>query len=143
MDRNKLIERYRQRSEANKGIENHFLWTRVNFSTARDGHIRKLGANAFAVFMVIRTYMDKEKIAYPSLARIAYQSNLSVRTVEKALNKLVDEGWIKKVGRMIDKGKFGNTRYLILQHDLIRGTDDPSFMSKPIANIANGNQGNQ
>lgn len=122
-----------------------FLWTKVSFAVARDGHIRLIGARAFGVFMVIRTFMDKDRIAYPSLRTIAYLSGCSVTTIQKEIATLINNNWLKKVGRAKNpQGKFGNTKYLILERDLIRGTGEPSFMKQPpMVQSTDGNQGYQ
>ena len=137
------LQRLKERTKQVKGLEYQYLWVSVNFAIARDNHIRRIGVQAFGIFMIIRTYMDKEHVAYPSLRTIAYQSGCSVGTVCAAINRLAINGWIKKIGRQMVKGKYGNTKYLILQTDLIRGTGDPSYMNKPVTKFDNGLQGNQ
>lgn len=134
----KSLERLKERSKQVRGLEYRYLWMKVNFAIARDNYIKTIGAQAFGVFIVIRTYMNKEGIAYPSLRTIAYQSGCSIGTVEASLGKLIAHGWLRKVGRVMDKGKYGNTKYQILQNDLIRGTGDPSFMNKPVLKIDSG-----
>ena len=137
------IDRLKEQSRANKGFEYQSLWMKISFAAARDGHIRILGTKAFTVFIVIRTYMNKDKIAYPSLKTISHQSGLSIKTVEVAIDKLIDAGWIEKTGRVLNRGKFGNTKYFIRQRDLIRATGDPSFMKEPVVKITNGERGGQ
>lgn len=132
------LARLKKRSKQIKGLEYQYLWVNVNFAIARDNYIKAIGARAFGIFFVIRTYMNKEGVAYPSLRTIAFQSGCSIGTVEASLVKLIEKGWLKKVGRVMDKGKYGNTKYQILQKDLIRGTGDPSYMKQPVAKFANG-----
>lgn len=132
------LERLRERSKQTRGLEYRYLWVKVSFAVARDKHIREIGAQAFGIFMIIRTYMNKDSIAFPSLATIAYQSGCSVGTIQSEIKKLIEHNWLKKAGRINIKGKYGNTKYLIVERDLIRGTKDPSFMEKPIAKITNG-----
>ena len=74
-------------------------------------------------------------------SNIAYQSGCSVRTAQKEIDTLVRNGWLEKMGRIqVGDGKFGNTKYHILERDLIRGTGRSNFIIEPIANTAIGEQ---
>lgn len=114
------------------------LWLRVGYAIVRDGHIRRLGARAFVVFMVIRTYSNKENIAFPSLTRIASLSGCNVRTVQKEIKRLEQEGWIKKRKTRGLSGKYERNRYEILENDLIRGSGEQSFIDYPVEENTNG-----
>jgi len=129
------INKIKERSEANSGKEYRSLWVSVNFATAKDGHIRRIGADAFGIFMVIRAYMDTDsQTAYPSLVRIAYLSGCSVTTVRKKIAVLIEEGWLKKANRIRTReGKYGNTLYKILETDLIRGAGQKGFIEQPLS----------
>ncbi|MBI4098205.1 MAG: helix-turn-helix domain-containing protein [Candidatus Levybacteria bacterium] len=133
------VDEIKSKQEKQKGREHKFLWVRINYSLVRDLHMRRVGAQAFGVFITIRTYMGKDHIAYPSLKTIAYQSKCSIGTVRNAIKILEKEEWVRKVGRdKKEDGKFGNMKYLILQTDLIRGSDRKGFIEEPIANFDNG-----
>jgi hypothetical protein len=135
-----IEEKIKKRAEKNKGLHYRMLWVKVSFATARDGHIRDIGARAFGVFFVIRTFMDKEGFAYPSLKTISYLSGCSLVTAKKEIDKLVDEGWIKKSRRKRTVGgKFDSNLYEILQRDLIRGTNESSFLKEPVLKSSNDN----
>lgn len=123
----------------NKNDKYRSLWLRVSYGIVRDGYIRKLGVRAFAIFMIIRTYMNQESIAFPSLLTIARLSGCSVRTVQKGIEKLVQLGWLEKRKTRSLNGKYERNRYQILEDDLVRGTDQPSFTDYPSEKIANGN----
>ena len=82
------------------------LYLRVNFALFRDEHIRRLGANTIAIFMIIRTYANYDGIAYPSLATLSRKSGCGTRTVQGAIQKLVDYGWTEKEKRRSNEGKF-------------------------------------
>lgn len=133
------LDEFKNKQEKQKGREYKYLWVRINYSVVRDLHMRRIGAQAFGIFIAVRVYMGKDYIAYPSLKRIAYESKCSVGTARKALNLLEKEGWIRKAGRMKEEnGEFGNMKYLILQRDLIRGSDRKGFIEEPITNFDNG-----
>lgn len=137
----KKIETLKRKSEAQKGKEYRYLWVRVNFATAKDEHIKRIGARAFGIFMVIRTFMGKDETAYPSLARIAYLSGCGISTVQKEIEGLIEHGWIVKVGRIkVGSGKFGNTAYRILEKDLIRGSKQRGFIDDPLVQFTDGKQ---
>lgn len=126
------IKELKEKAKANKSLEYRYLWVKVSFAVARGGYIRDIGAQAFGVFIIIRTFMDKDYIAYPSLSTIAYLSGCGVSTIQKEIATLENDGWLKKAGRVINPdGKFGNTKYRITQTDLIRGTGDVSFAKQP------------
>ena len=127
------LEALKQKQQAKKGLEYQFLWVKISFSLTRGKHLKKLGAVAFVVFFAIRTYMNRKEISYPSLKRLADETGLSVKTVQKGITILTEKGWIKKIGRLKQKdGTFGNMQYKILQKDLVRGTGDQSFMKQPV-----------
>lgn len=133
------IRGIKKQSEKLKGKEYRYLWVSVNFAVVKDLHIQKIGLKAFGIFFVIRVFMNKEGIAYPSLGWIAHCSDCSMGTVRKEIEKLIECGWLKKEGRVKrEDGKFGNTQYRILEKDLIRGTGQEGFMSKPLSNLGNG-----
>lgn len=135
----KSLEDIRQRAEKNKGKEYRHLWVRVSFAVVKDKHIKKIGARAFGVFMVIRAYMDKDGIAYPSLETVAYQSGCSVGTIRKEISRLEQNGWISKDGHVRYKdGRFGNAKYRILERELIRGSGQRGFMDVPVTNCDDG-----
>lgn len=132
-NKNLYLERIKKRSEENKGVEYRSLWVKVSFAVVRDKHIKRTGARGFVIFLVLRTYMNKDGVAYPSLSRISDESGCSRRSVQNELVKLEKCGWIRKLGRLRDKGKFVNMKYLILEKNFVRGTGEKSFMSKPVA----------
>lgn len=115
-----------------------YLWLRVSYAVIRGEYIQKLGIKAFAIFIVIRTYMNQEGVAFPSLSTIARFSGCSTRTVQDGIKKLVQMKWIEKRKTRSLNGKYERNRYQILQDDLIRGTDQPSFTDHPSEKIADG-----
>jgi len=116
----------------------HSLYLRMGYTLIRDDYLRTIGARAFAVFIVIRTYANLDNIAFPSIETISKQSGLCVRSVQNELKKLTTYGWIsisKSRGR---NGKYSMNNYKILETDLIRGSNEDSFIDKPSANNAYG-----
>lgn len=126
------IKELKEKGKSNKGLEYRYLWVKVSFAVAKGGYIKDIGAQAFGVFIIIRSFMDKDFIAYPSLSTIAYLSGCGVSTIQKELATLENNDWLKKAGRVINPdGKFGNTKYRITQTDLVRGTGGVSFAKQP------------
>lgn len=139
---NKSLTKLISEGKENKGREYRFLWVSVNLAVAKDNHIALIGARAFGIFMVIRAYMNKENQAWPSLETIAFQSGCSMTTLQKEIQTLVQNAWIKKEGRVRkENGQWGNTIYLILQQDLIRGTGQKGFLKQPLMDSTNGEDG--
>lgn len=135
----KKLEELKTRGEAQKGIEYRYLWVRVSYAVVKDEHIKKIGARAFGVFVVIRAFMGQDETAYPALKTIAYLSGVGVSTIQNEVETLIKNGWIKKIGRVKkDDGTFGNTIYRILQTDLIRGSKQKGFIDNPVVQSNNG-----
>lgn len=126
-----------------QGEKYRSLWLRVGYATVREGYVRRLGVRAFVVFVIIRTYMNKEGVAFPSLTRIAYLSGCNVRTVQKEIKKLEQEGWIRKRKTRTLGGRYERNRYEILENDLIRGTGEQSFVDHPVEKNTNGDEADQ
>lgn len=132
------IQKFKELSRKNKGLEYRSLWVKVNFGIVRDKLIRKVGAKAFVVFLVIRTYANKELIAFPSLETISYYSGLNPKTVQRAVRKLILNDWIVVNRKRGGDGRFESLRYQILETNYIRGTGDPSFLDKPVIRVSDG-----
>lgn len=112
---------------------------RVSYAVVKDNHIKRIGARAFGVFMVIRAFMGKDETAYPTLKTIASLSGIGVTTTQSEIEVLIKNGCIKKTGRIKkDDGKFGNTIYQILQNDLIRGSKQRGFIDNPVVQSTSG-----
>lgn len=133
------LKKLREKVEQNKGKEYRLLYARISFALVKDGHLSRIGSNAFAVYLVIFSHKDRDSVAYPSLNTIKRFSGLSINTVRKSIKELEKRGWIKRkeLARKKD-GTFENTRYEALQTDLIRGSESKGFADKPISNYDNG-----
>lgn len=114
------------------------LWLRMSYSVVRDGYIEKMGVRAFAIFMIIRTYANKENIAFPSMLRIAHLSGCNIRTVQKEIAKLEQFGWLEKQKMRDFNGRDRKNKYEILENNLIRGTGQSSFTDYPVEKFADG-----
>jgi hypothetical protein len=134
------LKQLKSRSDANKGHEYEYLWVKVSFALTRGGHMHRIGARAFGVFMVIRAYMNKDGVSFPSLKTIAKESKLSVNTIKKDVDILIAYKWIRKINKRNQKGMYETTNYQILENDLVRGTNSKSFLSNPVSRIDNGLQ---
>ena len=80
-------------------------WTAIPSALIRN--IGKLGLNGtdFAVLSVVLSYWwDAEKPPAPKVGGIAYMLDVSTRTVERSLKKMVSLGLIKR-----NKGRYGGT----------------------------------
>lgn len=135
----KRLEELKAKGEAQKGVEYRYLWVRVSYAVVKDGHIRKIGAQAYGVFTVVRAFMNQNGIAYPSLGTIAHLSGISVTTTQKEIKALIDNGWFQKDGRVrIEGGRFGNTIYRIKQTNLIRGSKQQGSIDNPVVQSTSG-----
>jgi len=136
------VEYLKKLKVKNAGFEYRQLWILLNFALVKDGLMKRIGAEAFGIFIVIRIFMNnKDNIAYPSLKTISRLSGSSLSTVRRKIGILERHGWLKKLDhKKKDKGKFSNTRYKILQTDFIRGSNQPGFMKKPLSNMNNGDE---
>ena len=56
----------------------------------------KLTSKAKLVASVLASYMHGKDEAFPGLGRLAYETSLSKRTVQNAIDELTREGWIVK-----------------------------------------------
>lgn len=56
---------------------------------------------AKALYSTLACYANKERICYPSIARLADELNISVRTVDRLIKELKIKGCIKRIGRKI------------------------------------------
>ncbi len=131
-------ERIAARAEANKGYEYENYFLTVNYAAIKGGHVRQIGLRAFGLFIVLRTFMNKEGVAFPKLSTLCRYSGLSINTIQKDVDILIKNGWVKKTVTRKKDGTFEVARYFILQKDLIRGTGDPSFKKSPVSRSDNG-----
>jgi hypothetical protein len=134
------LENKKTLSEANKGFLYRGLWLIVNFGVVRDGIIRDVGPKAFIVFLVIRTFANKDFTSFPSLDTISRFSGFNVKTVQRQIKRLESQGWIRTEKSRRSDGRFENIRYKILERNYIRGTGEPSFLSVPVVKTTNGVQ---
>jgi len=135
----KKLDELKVKGEAQKGVEYRYLWVRVSYAVVKDEHIKKIGARAFGVFVVIRAFMGRDETAYPSLATIAYLSGCGVSTIQKEIDTLIEHRWIVKMGRVKkENGLFGSTIYKVIQTDLIRGSKQKGFIDNPLVQSNNG-----
>ena len=133
-----------QRVQNNKGYNRRNLWLRMSHSMAKDNHLNDLSGNAFKIFFIICTYMNKEKISYPSLDTLVGHSGMHKNTVQNAINEVEAKGWIaKERSKRQSNGRYGVMRYRILENDLVRSSNDPGFHEKPVTKLRNRSTGYQ
>lgn len=82
---------------------------------------RNLGGTALQVAHAIAHRINENAEAWPSLARLAYDTSLSTATVKRALNSLEDAGLISRTRRRRPDGGNDRTLYRILGFAGIRG----------------------
>lgn len=78
-------------------------------------YYENLTPRAKLVYMNLKDRADKENKCFPSLKRIASDTSLSKRTVQRALDDLVSAGFISKQSRNreFDKGETSNFYFLL------------------------------
>lgn len=54
----------------------------------------KIGRNELAVFVLLADHINKEGVAYPSTAYLAFMLKTSDRTIQRTLRLLVEEGFL-------------------------------------------------
>ena len=115
------------------------LWLRISFAVGREDHIRKIGINAFVVYIVLKTHVNKSGTCFLSLKSIRYVCGLSINTIRKAIDVLEYNGWAKKIGQIKSKrGKFATNKYQLIEKNLIRGSSEPGFIERPLSKNDNG-----
>lgn len=68
----------------------------------KSGIIKEIGTTPFAVYLVIQAHTDIQGVAFPSQQTIAELVGVSTKTVQRAVNKLEEEGLIQK--ELVRKG---------------------------------------
>lgn len=68
---------------------------------------------AITVFMYLYDRADKKMQCYPSVSTIAYELNLSVSTVKRAIIDLLKAGYISKEHRFRQKGAKSSNLYTL------------------------------
>lgn len=133
------FEQYKRRANSIRGQEYRLYWLRISLATARDGNICAIKARAFGIFFIISTFMNKDRLAFPSLSLIAKLSGYTISTVRKDIAKLENEGWltVERKGRK-DDGLFNNCRYHLLRPDLYRWVNEKGFIEDPLLKCSNG-----
>ena len=82
-----------------------------------DEHARNIGYTASVIYLCIKRYMDnKTRIAFPSEELIAQNLNMDRRTVQRAVKKLEDYGFIVKE-KKIYKGRWPHNTYYFTQSE--------------------------
>jgi hypothetical protein len=59
----------------------------------------RLSSNAVRVYLRLDRYAGADKVAWPSIERLADDVHMSPRTIRRALAELVDAGWISRTKR--------------------------------------------
>lgn len=74
----------------------------------------ELPSRAVTVYLILNEYADKNGICFPSLKTIAQGSGLSKSTVKRAINDLVESGFITKEQRLRPNGALSSCQYCLL-----------------------------
>lgn len=74
----------------------------------------ELPSRAVTVYLVLNEYADKDGYCFPSLKTIAQGSSLSKSTVKRAINDLLDSGFISKEQRLRPNGALSSCQYHLL-----------------------------
>lgn len=132
IDVNEYKKKLKQRKQSHQGREHETLWCRVVYSLGKYNHIRDITTNGFAVYMVLQSYSNTERVAWPSMQTIAHNTGLSRTTVSKMIRLLEKKKWITVSQRKRKKdGTLENFQYKLIQSNLIRIKNEPSFLKVP------------
>ena len=140
IERRKKLKELRNKAEVGKGKEYKWFYARFSFALIRDKHLAKIGANAFAVYLVIFTFKNRQNISHPSLKTIGNLSGIkSPNTIRGCIVSLEKSKWLKATkGKKGNDGKYQNTEYELLQLDLIRSSETKEgFIERPISDFDN------
>ena len=74
----------------------------------------RLSNRAKLVYIYFRDRMDSERKAWPGIKRIAADLSISRSTVKRAINDLIQVGYIRKETAYRDNGSHTSNRYYIL-----------------------------
>lgn len=83
-----------------------------NFIVVPNKHIlRSMSANAKLVFLALCIYADDTGLCFPSRRTLAEDASVSLRTIDRALNELVDMGIISRTNQKDAKGALTSNIY--------------------------------
>lgn len=71
----------------------------------------ELPSRAITVYLILNEYSNSNGNCYPSLKTLAQDSGLSKRTVQRAINDLVNAGFITKEQRTRSNGALSSCLY--------------------------------
>lgn len=73
-----------------------------------------LTPNAKLLRLCLAHFAENEtRKAWPSLARLARETGLSVATIKRALNELEETGWIERTTRKLENEAYASTIYIV------------------------------
>lgn len=86
-------------------------WTRVDDIVIR--RMPEIGATAYAVYSVVAMHADRDGRCWPSIGRIAAIAGVGRRTVQRAIERLVDAGLIEVERRRTAAGGCRSNLYRV------------------------------
>jgi DNA-binding transcriptional regulator GbsR (MarR family) len=95
---------------------NNEIYLRVYTSLFKSGIVKELKPNNFTVLLAIASFMDSEGNCYPTQRQIAEITGLSLPTVNKCVNELLDfkvhdKPLIER--KLVHQGQFKNSYYTV------------------------------
>lgn len=81
------------------------------------GHVARLGAQAFTLYMVLLRHSSAERRCFPSYSLLQKETGLSRPSVAKAIAKLIDLGYVRKLS--IGTAVYNSTLYELLDLSLV------------------------
>jgi len=95
-------------------------WTIVlNKSAIRNGAMKELGVNTFALWLAISSYMDDDGFCCPTQRQLAEVLGWTQRTVGRNMNKLLQAEWngLKLLTRSLEGNNIKHSEYNIVKSD--------------------------
>ena len=90
-------------------------------------------AKLTAAVVVSFMYQDNEE-AFPGLGRLSHETSLGKRTVQRAIDELIDAGWLaKKSGGRVENGSLSQNRY---RRKWLSGLPKPNGYESNVAPIS-------
>jgi len=62
-------------------------------------HDPRISLNAKAIYSILATYADNHGVCWPSMDKLMENTNVSYRTIYRALNELINYKYVKRTGK--------------------------------------------
>jgi hypothetical protein len=82
-----------------------------------DGHVERMGASGFAIYMILFRHSNAAHQCFPSYSLLQKRTGFSRTTIAKAIAELVEKGYIRKLN--IGNAVHSSTLYQLLDLSLV------------------------